>query len=213
MPNVKATISPGYRWRLVLITLLMLGFGAYCIYDWQVAYPRTKEIGLAYQQIKAENPDDYPEVWKAHATENGWPTSSTKIKIKSEADYDSDIRTQLIMALITMPIGLFFLYKLITESLRWVEMDQQGVTASGGHVAPWDSLKSLDETRWKTKGIAKLHYRAAAGGERVILLDDFKSEREPIKAIVTEAQRVLHPEAVIDETVNETSDETAATTV
>ena len=129
---VKATISPGYRWRLVIISLVSLGFGAYCAYDWQIGYPRTKEIGMAYQKIKAEN-RDYPKVWRAYAEPRGWPTTPGKIKIKDEAGYDSDIRTQLIMGLITVSFGLLCAFKFVNESRRWVAMDAAGITGSGGH--------------------------------------------------------------------------------
>jgi len=30
--SVKATIATGYRLRLLLMTLMMLGFGVYCVY-------------------------------------------------------------------------------------------------------------------------------------------------------------------------------------
>jgi len=179
---------------MLLISLVMLGFGAYCAYDWQVGYPRTKEIGMAYQKIKAENRSNYPTVWKAYAEPRGWPTAATKIKIKNEAGYDSDIRTQLIMGLITVPLGLLFAFKFVNESRRWVAMDATGITASGGHKVPWDSIKSLNEAKWKTKGIAWLHYQAESGGERRLLLDDFKSQRDPIKQIVARVQHHLDPE-------------------
>lgn len=194
MHNVKATISSGYRWRLVLITLMMLGFGVYCIYDWKIGYPHVKEVGLAYQEHKDANPDTYPETWPVFAAEQGWETKVPK-KLKTVEKYDSDIRTQLIMACITLPIGLLFLFKLVKESLRWVAMGEDGLTASGGHVVPWESVQGLDDTRWKTKGIAWLHYKDANGAERKILLDDFKSEREPVQQIVKQVQEVLDPGA------------------
>ncbi|MBB6431727.1 hypothetical protein [Algisphaera agarilytica] len=194
MNTVKSTISSGYRWRLILITFIMLGFGAYCIYDWQIGYPKIKEIGLAYVDIKEANPDDYPQVWKEYASERGWKTTPPK-KIKKASEYDKDIFTQLLMAMITVPLGLFFLFKLVRENGRWVAMDENGITASGGHTMPWDSIKSLNEEKWKTKGIALLHYTDANGSERKVLLDDFKQEREPTTAIVSRVQQLLNPDA------------------
>lgn len=187
MNTAKATISPGYRWRLVLITFIMLGFGAYCVYDWQIGYPLKVEKFETYNEIKEQNPDDYPLVWKAYAEEQGW---ANKVPGRKTSQ---DVFTQLLMALITVPLGLFFLFKLVKENGRWVAMDEQGLTASGGHTIPWESIKSLDETKWKTKGIAYLHYADANGSERKILLDDFKQEREPVKQIVTHVQGLLNP--------------------
>lgn len=188
--TTKAQISPGYRWRLVLMTLIMLGFGAYCVYDWRIGYPKKVLQYETYLEIK-DTHEDYPVVWKAKAAAEGW---SDKIPGRKT---DRDVFTQLLMALITVPLGLFFLFKLVRENMRWVAMDERGITASGGHVAPWDSLKSLDETKWKSKGIARLTYADAHGRERKILLDDFKSEREPIKQIVNRVQDVLNPDPAV----------------
>lgn len=199
-PSVKATISSGYRWRLVLISLLMLGFGAYCVYDWQIGYPLKQQQYVEYQEIKAEH-ENFPEVWAAYAAERDWPTSSSGIEEKS----DTDILTQLIMALICVPVGLFFLFKLITESLRWVAMDETGITGSGSHRVAWDSIESLDETRWPTKGIAWLHYKDANGSERKLLLDDFKAEREPVTAIVKKIQSIINPPAEGDDAAENVS--------
>ncbi len=187
MNHVKATISPGYRWRLVLITFIMLGFGAYCVYDWQIGYPLKVEQYETYNEIKEQNPDDYPQVWKAHAEAEGWPNKVPGRKTSQ------DVFTQLLMALITVPLGLFFLFKLVKENTRWVAMDEQGITASGGHTVPWDAIKSLDEAKWKTKGIALLHYTDANSRERQILLDDFKQDRDAIKQIVMQVQSLLNP--------------------
>ncbi|MEM1107479.1 MAG: hypothetical protein AAGH99_02190 [Planctomycetota bacterium] len=193
MNNVKTQISNGYRWRLILITLMMLGFGAYCVYDWQVGYPLKVEKYETYNEIKEQNPDDYPEVWKAYTEEKGWANKVPGRKTST------DVKTQLVMALITVPLGVFFLLKFVKENGRWVAMDDKGITASGGHTVPWESIKSLDETKWKTKGIAWLCYADENERERKILLDDFKQERESVKYIVAAVQNVLNPESQAEE--------------
>ncbi len=188
MDQVKATISPGYRWRLLLISLAMLGFGAYCVYDWQIGYPKMVEKYQTYEQIKQDHPNDHPRVWKEKTEAEGWNPRVPKKKT------DRDVFTQLIMALIVLPIGFYFVFKFIRENGRWVAMGQAGLTASGGRAIPWVRMEDLDETRWKTKGIAWLNYRDEQGQARKLLLDDFKSEREPIKQIVQRVQQHLYPE-------------------
>ena len=205
MDPTKATISPGYRWRLVLISLAMLGFGLYCVYDWRIGYPAMVEKYQAYEQVRAEHPNTHPEVWPRVARERGWDTEVPKKKT------DRDVFTQFLMACIVLPIGGYFLVKLVRENGRWVAMDEHGLTASGRQPIPWDHLESLDETRWKSKGIAWLHYRDATGQSRKLLLDDFKSQREPIKQIVQRVQQQLYPDRVIDGSQSE-SDADAADT-
>ena len=149
------------------------------MYDGKIGYPKVKEIGLAYAELRDTHPDDFPERWPELAASKGWPAKVPK-KIKTEAEYDSDIKTQWIMAAITLPLGLWFGFKLLRESTRWVAMDEaSGLTASGGHTVPWGAVTGLERERWKTKGIARVIYCDASRGgkERKILLDDFKSER------------------------------------
>jgi len=201
MNTVKATISPGYRWRLVLITFIMLGFGAYCVYDWQVGYPLKVEQYQTYNEIKEQH-HDYPQVWKALTEEKGW---ANKVPGRKTSQ---DVFTQLLMALITVPLGLFFLFKLVKENGRWVAMDEQGLTASGGHTIPWESIKSLDEAKWKTKGIAYVHYTDANSRERKVLLDDFKQDREPVKQMVTQVQELLNPTPTEEKAAVATASET-----
>jgi hypothetical protein len=189
MNQIKASISSGYRWRLVLITIVMLGFGAYCVYDWQIGYPKKVEMYETYKQIEADHPTDYPQRWSEYAAQKGWDTRTPKRKT------DRDVFTQLLMAIIVIPIGLFFAFKLVRESGRWVAMDEHGLTARGGVEASWDQVTGLDESRWKTKGIAYAQYNDGQGNTKKLLLDDFKMEREPTKAIVDRVREQVDPEA------------------
>ncbi len=176
--SLKANTRSGYRWRLGLIGLAMLGFGLYCVYDWQIGYPHQKAVYEAYLDIKEQHPQTYPTEWDRYATERGWSTNVPKGKT------DSDIRTQLIMALIVLPIGLFFTWKFIASLNRWIAMDERGLSASGGRVVPYESIKGVDWSRWKTKGIAAVRYDNGSGDRRLVL-DDWKYESQPIKDMAT----------------------------
>lgn len=172
--SIKATTRPGYRWRLGLIGLAMLGFGLYCVYDWQIGYPHKKEMYEAYLDIKQQYPQTAPTKWIEYARERGWSIDTPVRKT------DTDILTQLIMAVITLPIGLFFTYRFIVSMTRWIAMDEQGLSASGGRQVPFETIRGVDWSRWKTKGIAVVKY-GAAGSESRLVLDDWKYESQPIK--------------------------------
>ena len=187
MNQIKATISPGYRWRLVLISIVLLGFGAYCVYDWQIGYPLKVEQFDKWTQLETDYPETYPEKWESYALEQGWDTRPPAKKT------DRDVFTQLLMACIVLPIGVYFLVKLIRENARWVAMSDDGFTANGGKSFGWDDVTGLDETKWKSKGIAYVQYRGASNGNQRLLLDDFKMQREPVKAMVQRLQQHLNP--------------------
>ena len=92
-------------------------------------------------------------------------------------------------------------------------MSDDGLTARGGHDVPWSSIKRLDETKWKTKGIAWVHYQESTGGDRRLLLDDFKMQREPIKAMVQRIQALLNPpQESTDATTDQPAESTGDTT-
>lgn len=180
----KATIRNSYRWRLGIIALGLLGFAAWAFYDAYIAYPKYQEQYQAYEKVAAEYPTTYADEWKRVATERGWSTDRPK------ETSDSDILTQYLMMAGSLIVGLPFLYGFIRTYTRWVASDAQGLRASGGKVAPWPSITRLDSTRWKTKGIAYVHYENN-GKDGRILLDDWKFEREPIVEIYGEVHEHL----------------------
>ena len=48
---VRATISSGYRWRLGLLTAMVLGFGVFFLYDGLVRYPKQREHYAIYERF------------------------------------------------------------------------------------------------------------------------------------------------------------------
>jgi len=178
---VRATISKGYIWRPGVIGAMMLIFCGWFLYDGFVGYPQQQEIQNAYNKIVQENPGDpveHARLWAEHATAQGWPTSTPKKEIS-----DKDILTQKIIAGITAPVGLYFMWTFLMTRGRWVEVDEQAVTTSTGQRTDYDSITSIDKSRWQRKGIAVVHY-ASNGSPGRILLDDWKYEREPTKRIL-----------------------------
>lgn len=182
--TARASISPGYRWRLGIIALACLGFAAWFFYDGYVAYPEIQEIHREYERIQAEHPTDFNQRWAEYAESRGWETDLPERK------EDWDIVTQFIFCGITLPIGLAFLWAFIRTGGRWIASDEAGLHTSWGQHAPWSALRSIDKARWKTKGIAVVHYDDQ-GTPRKITLDDWKYEREPTTMIVNHVDERL----------------------
>jgi hypothetical protein len=163
--SIRAGMSNGYRMRLVLIAALFTGFGCWSLYDGLVAYPRKQEMGLTW--VKLREAGAPKEEWLRIAQEKGWPTEEpTQIS-------DMSIRTQFIMASITLPLGLIFLYGLVRSLGRYVELDGDTLKAGGRRSVSLSDVQRVDSDRWKTKGIAVVHYPQGR-----ILLDDWKFDRE-----------------------------------
>ncbi len=178
---VRATISKGYIWRPGVIGAMMLIFSGWFLYDGTVKYPRQERMWEAYSQIMQDNPGDpnvAAQLWAEHAAAEGWPTT------RPEKREINDKFTQKVLAAITAPVGLFFMWSFLSARGRWVEVDEQAVRTSRGQVAEYDSISSIDKSRWQRKGIAVIHY-GQDGTEGRIVLDDWKFEREPTKRILS----------------------------
>ena len=180
----KAKISEGYRWRLGIIAIAALAFGAYCVYDGAIAYPHQKEVAEAYAEVKQTHKDKFQAAWEARVQAEGWDVNLNETpKGKSTGD----IITQYVMAVGCGLIALPFLWFFIHSYLRWYGTDARGLHAHGGRHAAWDEITKLDKGRWKSKGIAVVHY-STGGGEKTITLDDWKFHTDPTRAILREVE-------------------------
>jgi hypothetical protein len=178
---VRANISKGYIWRPGLIGAAALIFSAWFLYDGTVKYPRQLRIQEEYNQVVQEHPGDPVEqarIWAEHAQANGWPTETPKTKME-----ENDIFTQKVLAAITAPVGLYFMLTFLMSLGRWIEADEQGVRTRSGQATRYDQIKSVDKSRWQSKGIAVVQYESDGQAGR-ITLDDWKFEREPTKRIL-----------------------------
>ncbi|MEX0745958.1 MAG: hypothetical protein WD118_10200 [Phycisphaeraceae bacterium] len=189
----KASISSGYRWRLAVIAAALLLVGTAFVYDGWVtygplqsvrrSYPERKRIFEEFQAIQQQYADDSGEAarqWLALVESEGYP--------ERPAEYsDRDIRVQKLLAALTLPLGAVFAVVFVLASRRWIASDEQGLHTSWGQRAPWDALRSVDKRRWKTKGIAVVHYDVAGVTKR-LTLDDWKYEREPTAQLLGEVE-------------------------
>jgi hypothetical protein len=187
--QTKAGISSGYRWRLGIIALVCLGFGVYCLYDGFYAYPRDNERYAMFERLQAEHPDTWRARWEVLAAEHGLPRDPGDLKQRS----DFDIYSQYIMAALTLPVGLLFLFSYVRAGGRWIAADERGLQTSWGQHAPWDAITGIDKARWKSKGIAVVQYREPQPphAERRLTLDDWKYERDPTVALVRAVEEKL----------------------
>lgn len=192
----KAMIKSGYRWRLALVAVALLAFGGYFLYDAIVGYPGqnklVEESRTALETLQQEQPQTWPAAWTEHARAQGYLLDPVNAKTYSQLD----IYTQWLCAAITLPIGAWFGIGFIRSRNRWVATDETGLHTSWGEHAPWETIREIDKTRWKSKGIAIVRY----GDGKRITLDDWKYDREPTTRMVAEVEQHLGPDAVVGQT-------------
>jgi hypothetical protein len=179
--STRAAIAPGYRWRLGVIALVCLAFGAWFFHDGFWTYPREIQDLRQYQEThgtdgavlegKAEQWEDYA---KGHGLALTEPVRRTQ----------SDIKVQYLLCLIVVPVGIFFAGQYGLSLRRWIAVDDAGLEANTGQKAPFDAIKGLNKERWKTKGIAVVRYARPDQSEGKLVLDDWKYDAPATRTIL-----------------------------
>jgi len=179
---VRANIDGQFLWRSALIPLFLLGFALWFLYDGTITYPKQRERALVYQELEEE---DRIDEWKEIAKKNGWPT-----KDPGKPKGDLDIKFQLVLAAVAAVPGLITLFFFLRARGRWIEANETGIRTSWGRQLEFGDIVSLNKKKWKSKGIAKITYGRNGRKSRVVL-DDWKYEAEPTRAILREIESHL----------------------
>jgi len=185
---MKANIDRKYLWRLGLIAVVFLAMALWFCYDGAVTYPRQRERALKYQELKEE---DRLSEWQEIAGERGWPTVDP-----GEPKEETDIQAQFVMACVIVLPGLFFAFLFLLARGRWIELDGSELRTSGGRQVEFGQIVTLDKAKWKSKGIAKIHYRQN-GRKRRLILDDWKYETDPTRTILREVESSLESNQIV----------------
>ncbi len=184
--QIKATANPEYRWRLALVGAMVTIFGLWFLYDAAVGYPSMRGHYEVFHRLTVEKEDF--DAWRAYATEH-------KLDDPLPAKYnksDTDILVQWVLGGLCLPVGLLFLFNWIRSGSWWVASDGVTLTTSWGQTVPFDSIRSVDVSRWRTKGIAVVHYEHDGRPGR-LTLDDWKFLRKPTTEIYKQVDARLNP--------------------
>lgn len=176
---LKAPMRPGYLLRGLVVGVALAAYGAYCLYDGFIAYPRDREIRQAYDQFLDEG---RVSEWSAHAAEKGWP-DDTGDEPPGEMHSEFNIQFNVWTGLIITPLGVLMIGLAGYRRFQWIACDGERVTTSWGEDFPVSGVKSVDRTLWDRKGIAVVHYD---NGEKLgaLKLDDWKYDTDMTRAIV-----------------------------
>ena len=162
--------------------------------DWTVdenlASPEAWEAYVAKQTIPFEDDDSmypggtdfeekWPEIllkmdnhkgddlWTEYSGEKGWPQ---KVSAENDAKTASQIRDQLIAAIVCFLLTAVTLFFLLRTKARLMKVDAKGFYPPGGALIPFSDMRVLDKRKWETKGIATLTYESE-GQEKKAKID------------------------------------------
>jgi hypothetical protein len=185
---VRANIDARFLSRLGLTGLALIAFALWFLYDGAFTYPGQRERALEYQKLEKE---DRLDEWKELAKDRGWST-----KDPGDPKNDLDIQVQFVIGGLLTAVGLFFFFRYFRARGKWIEATETGLRTSWGQHLEFDRVTSLGKKKWKSKGIAKIYYRQD-GRKRRLVLDDWKYDADPTKAILLEVESHIDPGQIV----------------
>lgn len=212
--SIRADSDNSYYLRFVLIGLGALAYGMWSFYDAAIGYPNQRQRVAQFEEFQeSETFEEWRSIkrefergtrdgdWAAYAQEQGWP-----LEDPGEAKSDIDIYFNYGAGIVCALVGLPMLVWVAMSRSRWIAADRQSITTSWGQTVPFDTVTSINKSKWKNKGIAVVKYDDG-GRPRRFVVDDFKFKREPTDEILRRLEdNVSHdvivggpPEAAEDE--------------
>ena len=192
---IVAVASRDYRIRRYIMTVLMLGFGAYFLYDGYIGYPKEnraasdarRRIESATQRAQAAATEEERQAAEAEA-------EAARVELKAYSEHSpTDIRLQKILGYTLIPLSLVFLVYILHKSRSAYRLENGVLHVPGHPPVPLESITEMDKGLWDRKGIAFINYQLTGGEAGQIKLDDFIYQQKPTDAIVERIEQHLRP--------------------
>lgn len=99
------------------------------------------------------------------------PGQPDEVRLLDHIYSDWDLRTQLLMAAVCLPVGLIMLVRLIRALPRTLAADHATLHALDGRQIPFSAIIGIDKKKWDRKAIAVVHYRIDGRNGKAIIDD------------------------------------------
>lgn len=163
---MRASLSKTWFRRQILITLFCFGVGLWFFYDGRFGFPQKNERFLAHKEFENQNRSD----WEQYAKSRGWPKRPPERLYKKV-----DIVVQYAFGVALTIGGIAALGLLIVSKNRTVSSDAEAYYAENGQRVAFDAIRSIDKSKWDSKGIAVLIYQDGRREAKAVI-DDYKFE-------------------------------------
>ena len=173
--DIVARAGTYYRRARYVMTLLLIGGGAYFLYDGYVGYPKHNEKVAAIKR----------EIGEAEAKGDKDKAAQLNVQLASmHKEYPpDDIKLQKQLGYALPPVGLALLIWALYRSRGSFRLMGQTLHVPGHPAIQISEITEIDNTLWDRKGIATIKYATAGGQSGMFKLDDFVYQRKPIDAI------------------------------
>ncbi len=194
---VRAESDSKFILRFLVIGIVLLGFGAYCLYDGFIQYPHdlTRSKAFFTKGITSTGESGWipvdADLWQKTAEDNGWVLNEPKKPDVIEAN----IIWQYGMAAMSFLVGFPILFHYLRSKNAWIQADGDGLSNHKGQSVAFSDILQVDKTRWEKKGIAKIEY-SSDGQTGKFIIDDLKFLRTPADQIMHLVESNIEPNLV-----------------
>jgi hypothetical protein len=206
--SVEPRISKEWAIRLVILGVVLIGYGCWSLYDGFIAYPRENQLYELTHWKDGENWYSYLERSPAGVSEQAFerevrqkieeagfdPTlydEPAEVSDLEPRGYWSYIFAQYVQAAICLPLGILSFVWLIKDSRYSLRADADGFVVRNKRYR-YDQVAKIDRQKWAKKGIADIEMRDGSrvriddwkypGSEAVLLEIERRSGVEPVNA-------------------------------
>src|SRR5215218_8582644 len=185
--EIIAEPDPGYRWKHLIMAVLMIAGGLWFAYDGWVKWPNENKLITKLQvdkeeANKANNQNEIDRIAKELTQHTPHP--------------DMDLLFQKALA-IALPLAGIAYGAWTMQATRGRYRLEGDTLYVPGHppVSLQYDIRRIDKRKWDRKGIAYLHYQAGGPPARsgIVKLDDFAYERKPTDEILERIERNVLP--------------------
>jgi hypothetical protein len=184
----EARVTKLWKQQKGLIPLMFIAFALYFGWDGAVGYPRSDERFKAHEQRK-----DQPGEWEKYCAERGWKTEVPE-KWLGPAKYAEQFWWGGSMGF----VGLLALAYWMRQKRTVVRNDAESVTTASGTRVPYTAITHVDQTKWKSKGLAYIRYALEGGRQGRFKLDDAKHDPKALDIILADITEHVTGKATIE---------------
>ena len=196
----------------LIIVVMCVTFLCWFAYDGWHRYPANDD---AIVKVLRDAPETSRENAPAVTAWRGWAEEADETRrrmddiVKAESGrvhvegwksaFDIAIQRDIVYGLIV--VSSASIWWLVHCQRRRAIAEETTVSPAPGVVIPWQNIKVVDNTRWRSMGIVDITYADEKGSSQHAKFDDYLLEREPLLAILDQLEaKAVHAEFIPKET-------------
>ena len=192
----EAPVSSIWKKQKFFVSLFLLAVGGWFFWDGAIGYPRSNE---RYTAWKTHLDEGRGSEWPSYADKFGWERDEWPKYVREHhptghlpmLPFPRDkIVAQFVFGGLAALIGAIVLAYWATQIRRVLRTDDEAVYSPAGTRVPFGAITGLGKKKWESKGFATVRY-TIDGKQGQFVIDDYKFETEPTRAIVAEIEAKL----------------------